>query len=662
MNIFTILRLSALVLCSFFFTPSHAQNEEDYFITVWDLGSDFYGKNNIIEFNSLTTGDVNYVWETIPAGQSGSGKFNANESEVTIPNLPTNSIIKLKLAPKNLKRFYFGIDFQLKLIDVAQWGLVEWSSMERAFNMCGNLNITATDLPNLTGVRSMSYMFYYCNTLDGPLNINQWNTRNVADMSGVFCSAVDFNQPIGNWNTENVKDMQSMFSRSYFFNQSLGNWDTKSVTNMIEMFEDADFFNQPIGNWNTAKVKNMNGMFSGAGSFNQAIGNWNTSNVTDILGMFSDAKSFNQPIDNWDTKNVTNMRRVFEGANSFNQPLSNWSTANVTRIDGMFLGANSFNQPIGNWDTKNVENMNSMFAYATTFNQSIGQWNTQNVIDMSDMFLSAISFNQPIENWNTINVRNMGGMFSAASSFNQSLKNWGTHNVTDMNKMFYKATSFNQPIGNWVTKSVLNMKQMFSGATSFNQPIGNFDTQMVTDISYMFFGATSFNQRLDSLEINASVKLYSIVDNTAIDCKNYSYTLIGWANNPNTPTNKEFGAAGLKYSTQAKAARDILTKPVAQGGKGWTISGDALSKEDCGLITSNQEGVEQSVLSIFPNPAQDKLYLKNSPVNTDYKIIDGLGREVNAGNCQNEEISVGALPAGLYTLLCDDRHFTFVKE
>ncbi len=564
MNIFTRLRLAALVLCSFVFTTSYAQKEEDYFITVWDLSLQPLNEKGI-SFLSLTNGEVEYSWESIPLKQYGSGKFNASNSEVIIPNLPSNAIIKIKFAPQNLKRFYF--DYNYQITDVLQWGKVVWKSMERAFYRCRNLNISAVDLPNLTECNSMSFMFCDCNKFKGPLNINNWNTEKITDMSYLFAVTAPleenpFNQPIGNWNTQNVKNMENMFGG-------------------------ATLFNQPIESWDTRNVNYMSFMFQNANTFNQSIGNWNTKNVFDMMGIFSNAISFNQPIGNWNTESVTNMSQ-------------------------MFMGAFSFNQPIGSWNTQNVQTMKFMFDHAYSFNQPIEQWNTQS--------------------------------------------------VTNMGRMFIAAYSFNQPIGSWNTKNVSSMFQMFQSAISFNQPIENWNTQNVTNMRFMFYNAKSFNQNLGSFKLNPSIAMLNMLDSSNINCTNYISTLNSWANNPNTPTNKEFGAAGLKYSSLAQAARDVLTKPVAQGGKGWTISGDELSKEDCGLITSTQEGVEQVLLSIFPNPAQDKLYLTNALAGSAYKIMDGLGREVNAGTFQNEEISIAGLPSGLYTLVCGNRSFTFVKE
>ena len=688
MNILTSLRLTFLVLCSFIFTTSYAQKEEDYFITVWDLS--LASSNTSISFYALTSGDVNYTWETIPAGQSGSGKFSVIEyqvyDQVNIYNLPASKTIKLKLAPQNLRRFYFTGYNNPILVDVSQWGTVVWNSMQDAFRGCTNFNISAIDFPNLSNVKIMNQMFYYCYKLNGPVNINQWNTQNVTDMGSMFSFANSFNQPIGNWNTENVTDMINMFYQAYSFNQPIGNWNTGKVTRMRGMFATASSFNQPIENWITGSVTNMSTMFSEAKSFNQPIGNWNTQNVTDMVGMFSVATNFNQPIGNWNTQNVTDMGGMFSYATSFNQPIGSWNTGKVISMRSIFFNATSFNQAIGNWNTGSVTDMNEMFNYAKSFNQPVGNWNTQNVTDMAGMFI-ATNFNQPIGNWNTEKVTNMGGMFSGAEFFNQPVGNWNTGSVTYMTYMFSRAKSFNQPVGNWDiknvkymndmfshafsfnqpvgdwnTKNVINLSGMFLQASSFNQPIENWNTENVTNMRFMFYNAKSFNQNLGSFKLNPSIAMLNMLDSSNINCTNYLSTLNSWANNPNTPTNKELGAAGLKYSPLAQAARDLLTKPVAQGGKGWTISGDALSTEDCGLITSNQNGVELSVLSIFPNPAQDKLYLKNAEVGTAYKIIDGLGKEINAGTCQNEEISIAGLQSGLYTLVCGNRHFTFVKE
>jgi surface protein len=283
-------------------------------------------------------------------------------------------------------RIYFNNSKEhLKLLDVKQWGDIAWTSMENAFYGCKNLNITATDLPNLTGVSSMAAMFKNCSLLNSPTNINEWNTENITDMSGMFAYTDSFNQPIGKWNTSSVTDMSHMLISAEAFNQPIGKWNTSSVTNMYGMFWGAESFNQPIGNWNTENVTNMSQMFSYALDFDKPLEKWNTANVTNMYGMFWGAESFNQPIGNWNTENVTNMHGMFASAASFNQPIEIWNTSSVANMGGMFVYADSFNQPLENWNTENVEDMSNMFLNANSFNQPLGEWALNPDVDLTFM-------------------------------------------------------------------------------------------------------------------------------------------------------------------------------------------------------------------------------------------------------------------------------------
>ncbi|MGJ1386732.1 MBG domain-containing protein [Sphingobacterium spiritivorum] len=506
------------------------------FVTVWDMSKpDEWGvisNNNIRFYPTISPGQsVDYFWKA-SGGSSGSGTIAAGTYEVNISGLPANEIITLNLKPDNLKAIKIR-DLQLnperlKLIDVTQWGTAQWSTMKNAFMDCYNLNITATDVPDLSNIADMSRMFQGCRSLNGPANIGTWNTAN--------------------------------------------------VTNMFYLFFGTSIFNQNVGAWNTSNVTNMGGMFQGASLFNQNIGSWNTQNVTNMSTMFSDARTFNQPIGNWNTANVINMSSMFSEARAFNQPIGNWNTANVTDMSSMFREARAFNQDITDWNTANVTNMYSMFNNARTFNQDIGRWNTANVNYMFSMFSNAHAFNHNINSWNTSNVIHMGNMFYGTQVFNQDISGWDTQKVTDMSGMFNYAQAFNQNIGNWNTTNVINMSHMFSGNRTFNKDISNWDTQKVTDMSRMFYDAQAFNQNIGSWQLHPVVNMSNMLDNSGMDCQNYSFTLQGWAANPNTPSGRVLGAVGRQYGTNAEAARTVLTNT-----KGWTITGDSPSGQSCGL-------------------------------------------------------------------------------
>ena len=478
------------------------------FITEWT----FPDVDSNITFNALTNGLVNYTWSASPSGNSGTGSFSTSNlgGEITLTGLTidANDVVTLSIEPQNLKRFYiYGGPDALLLTDVKKWGDVAWYvSMDGSFQGCANLNITATDIPNLSNVTSCVQMFDGCTSLNGPSNINSWNMS--------------------------------------------------SMTNLSSMFYAASAFNQNIGSWNTSAVTNMNAMFYGATAFNQNIGSWNTSAVTNMIGLFY-------------------------AASSFNQDIGNWNTAAVTSMISMFYGTTAFNKNIGNWNTSSVTSMRSMFELAKVFNQNIGSWNTSSVTDMSSMFSNAKDFNQNIGSWNTAAVTNMNFMFGNTKFFNQNIGNWNTSAVTNMSFMFSGAEAFNQNISAWNTSAVTTMFFMFNNAFVFNQNLASWNTAAVTDMRFMFNGASAFNQSLESWSLNPNVSMSSMLNNCAMNCNNYSATLISWATNQPTLNNRILGASGRQYGTNANAIRTSLINT-----RGWAINGDSPSGGVCSICTA----------------------------------------------------------------------------
>ena len=209
------------------------------FVTKWDLSKPGTAGNNSIDFYTTNAaGTINYTWSVLSGGSgSGSGSFTAGTGATrTISGLPASAIIELRIAHTNLQRFYInnGTD-KNRLTDVTQWGTTTWTSMEKMFYGCANLNITSTDLPILKQVTNMSSMFQDCSNLNGPANIGNWNIANVTDMSFMFSYASAFNQNIGNWNTANVTTMYFMLEDASAFNQNLGNWVLNSSVDLTYM-------------------------------------------------------------------------------------------------------------------------------------------------------------------------------------------------------------------------------------------------------------------------------------------------------------------------------------------------------------------------------------------------------------------------------------------
>ncbi len=583
------------LLLIFLFLINTGLFSQSNFITKWN----FTAAGTSISFNAQTAGGaVNYTWTCAPSGNTGTGTFTqAAGGAVTLTGLsiPAGNTVTLSMAPANLRRFYInnGVD-RLKLIDVMQWGTVPWTSMNSAFYYCSNLNVSATDIPNLTSVNTMFQMFRNCPNLTGPSNINSWNTGACTNMSFLFASSPNFNQNIGGWNTSACTNMAFMFQSASAFNQNIGAWNTASCTTMLHMFNFAISFNQPIGTWNTSSCTNMSSMFDNAVLFNQNIGAWNTSSCLSFFRMFSNAGNFNQNIGSWNTSACINMEGMFKDASAFNQPIAIWNTGNCTNMSQMFWFASSFNQNIGAWNTANCVNMAQMFENATVFNQNIGSWNTSSCTDMGNMFAAANAFNQNIGAWNTSNCQNMFGMFQATDAFNQPIGSWNTSACISMSLMFSNATAFNQNISNWNTSSCQYMNGMFQYAPIFNQNIGTWNIANVVLMSAMFNNATMFNRNLGAWKLNPSVSISDMLNNCGIDCSNYTATLMGWATNNPTVTGRTLGATGRNYGTNAVASRNTLTTT-----RSWTITGDVALGSACSTCATLVATKTQTNVSCF---------------------------------------------------------------
>jgi len=188
-----------------------------------------------------------------------------------------------------------------EIIEIKQWGDIEWRTMNKAFYGCINLRMTAEDAPDLSNVTDMSYMFYKASTLNGPVN---------------------------HWDVSNVNNMLSMFEKAKTFNQNLDKWNVSKVTSMNNMFREALSFDKSINNWDVSSVKDMGGMFYGTMTFDEPLSKWNVSNVTNMSSMFEKAEMFNQSLNDWKVDSKTNLSRMFVGARYFDKKnISSWKVS-----------------------------------------------------------------------------------------------------------------------------------------------------------------------------------------------------------------------------------------------------------------------------------------------------------------------------------------------
>ena len=558
------------------------------FITVWDLSKTGATGNNSISFTILSsgTGPIEYTW--ISDGgtpNSGQGSWSSSTTTATITNLPANQNVTLSIAPNNLREFTINSSAdKSRLLDVKQWGSTPWTNMTSMFSGAVNMTMSATDAPDLSSVTRMDNMFFSAKKFNQ--NISHWNTSNVTNMSSMFNDASTFNQDISQWNTSNVTTMVLMFYDARAFNQDLSNLKLRNNVQLNYMLDDSGMscenYSKTLLAW-SQRADLPTGRTLGATNLKYGT---NTLAARDILtkptseggkgwtitgdsssGTVCDNFSF---ISEWDlskTGATGNNSISFNIANT--GPVSyTWTSNGGTPSSGsgtIVNGATSATisgLPANQKITLSIEPFNLKRFYINNNTDKarltdVKQWGSAEWTSMANMFDRASNMTMTAtDSPNLTHVTSMTSMFRSVLSFNSDITKWNTSNVTDMSFLFYNATAFNQDISQW-------------------------DTSNVKDMNGILQSASSFNQDLSNLKLNSDNILNYMLENSGMSCLNYSKTLIAWSRRTYLPTGVRLGAGNLKYGTNAISAREILTKPVAQGGKGWTIPADIPSGTVC---------------------------------------------------------------------------------
>ncbi len=556
------------------------------FITTWKTDNSGSSEENQITI-PVSGSDYNYTvnWGDglIESGVEGSITHTYQEAGTYTVSI-TGAFPRI---------FFNGFGDAAKLMTIEQWGDNPWISMLGAFSGCSNLEINATDAPDLSMVTDMTSMFANATSLDSDLSA--WDVSNVTNMGAMFFGASSFDQPLDDWDVSNVTNMNSMFNGATSFNQEINSWDVSNVTNMVGMFSAADAFNQDIGSWDVSSVTDFSSTFSNADSFNQDIGDWDVSSATDMGNMFSGAFAFNQDISSWEIGAVTNVSAMFQSATSFNQDIGGWDVSNVEFMGFMFSGASSFNQDISSWDVSNVESMEWTFGNAMSFNQDLSSWDVSNVTSFRSMFNSAVLFDQDLSSWDVSNATILEGMFSGAKAFNSDIGGWDVRNVTDISVIFANTETFNQDISSWDVSNVTDMNSAFAGATAFNQDIGGWDVSRVTDMGGMFSSASVFNQDISGWDVSSVQSMNNMLGSfsfqgSRFSTDNYEKLLIAWSQ-LDLEQNVIFGANDIFYCTGSEERQKIIDD------FNWTIfdDGQQCDRTDVLAFVVDEEFREASI-------------------------------------------------------------------
>ncbi|MDF1695430.1 MAG: BspA family leucine-rich repeat surface protein [Saprospiraceae bacterium] len=547
----------------------------DNFKTTWEFKSPY---NNAITIPTMGGGynySVSWGDGTKTTGHTG------NASHIYDGN-GNGSGIKKIIISGDFPRIYFknALD-EKKLISIDNWGTNPWASMNGAFAGCTNLQVKASDSPNLSSVTDLTEMFADAKIFNQ--DISDWNTGNVTNMSSMFKGADSFDQDISNWNTSNVTNMSSMFSRAQSFDQDLSSWQINNVTDMSSMFEEISLstsnYDAMLNAWANSSVQN-NVTFDGGGSIycqseearvelindnnwtivdggldsictqGNFITRWETTVFLDGITIPTNGAGYNYTVD-WGDGNITtghtgNANHIYflPGIYTvrisgqfpqiyFNDGLNKdkiisvdqWGDTQWLSMESAFKGCSNLKVLASDTpDLSAVTDMSEMFAGCTSFNQDISTWDVNNISDMTGLFNGASNFNQNLNAWETNSLSNLTETFAFASSFNQDISAWNVANVTEMSSLFASATSFNQDLSNWDLNAVTEMDNMFENATSFNQDISNWNVSNVLSMNGVFSGANAFNQNIEAWNVSNVDSMANMFANASL----FDQNLDGW--------------------------------------------------------------------------------------------------------------------------------------
>jgi len=187
----------------------------------------------------------------------------------------------------NQIRFNNGGDKD-KLLEVRNWGDIQWSStgLLNAFYGCTNLtSITSFVAPDLSSTTNLFQFAFNCSSLT-TLDVSNWDVSNIVSFQNFVLGCTNLTElDVSNWNTSNVLN----------FAQFISNCDALSTID--------------VSNWNTAKVQNF-GFFAAF-----------SDNLTDIIG-----------IENLDISSITNfsgfLRLITLPTSRYDQLLINYEAQN----------------------------------------------------------------------------------------------------------------------------------------------------------------------------------------------------------------------------------------------------------------------------------------------------------------------------------------------
>jgi surface protein len=324
---------------------------------------------------------------------------------------------------------------RLKILDITNWGNIQWKGFFMSFQDCSNLKITAQDTPDFSQVTT----FYGCFTRTAMTSFSFKNTNlsSCTDFRYAFnqCPVTSVNFTGAILNTSSNVSMYMMFYQAPNITTLTGfnTLNTSKVTDMTQFAGTSKLASIDMSGMDFSSCISFSSAFSYAQLTNVNVTNMilNTTNSVSLSQMFGDNKITTLTgFKTLNTSKVTSMYGIFMSSLKMTSSLdfSGMDFSSCTNFGYMFYAGLISSVNVSNWVLNTTSNFSMMWmfygCYSLTNLPGISTWNISKVSDMSQFVyyatLDTTEYSNALIYWSTLNLNSNINFKYGSTKYNSS--------------------------------------------------------------------------------------------------------------------------------------------------------------------------------------------------------------------------------------------------
>ena len=125
-------------------------------------------------------------------------RYNKNKSFIDLTDIDISELDDLS--------YIFYELYSMEVVDISGWDTSNVINMSYMFNRCTKLKkIVGIENLDVSKLKTTKIMFYGCKNLV-ELDLTNWNTISLENMSYMFCNCTKLDVDLSNWDLTNIKD------------------------------------------------------------------------------------------------------------------------------------------------------------------------------------------------------------------------------------------------------------------------------------------------------------------------------------------------------------------------------------------------------------------------------------------------------------------------